>query len=183
MTFTQTDLLGVYVATAIRPASDGAIRESSADAVADTAAVGDAAGIGCRRRGGTSSTRTRPIRFAVDLFDVAESTITPGSAAVLEKLGRAAAVPVRPPRPVPQLRRMPAAASRPPARDELWFPIVLIVLDRPVRRVGALSPRRRDPGMARPVEPGPAARTRECLTWASPSTRRSRCSCSFPLSA
>jgi hypothetical protein len=69
-----------------------------------------------------------PIRFAVDLFDVAESTITPGSVAALEKLGRAAAGPGSSPAPGASVVPDPAATSRPPARDELWFPIVLIVL-------------------------------------------------------
>lgn len=68
---------------------------------------------------------TLPVRFAVDLFDVGESAIAPGKASDLEKLGRQAAPAGSPgASPVPA----PAAADRPPARDELWLPIVLIVL-------------------------------------------------------
>ena len=57
--------------------------------------------------------------FAVDLFDVDESTIAPGQASEIEALGAA---------------RRPAGAGagtvdeRPAARDELWAPIVLIAL-------------------------------------------------------
>jgi hypothetical protein len=67
-----------------------------------------------------------PIRFAVDLFDIGESTIAPKAetAAALEKLGKAA--------PAPGSSAAAAigatADSRPAARDELWIPIVLLVL-------------------------------------------------------
>jgi hypothetical protein len=58
-----------------------------------------------------------PVRFAVDLFDVDESTIAPGSAATIEALGTSGPGPgeVEP-------------TERPTTRDELWIPIVLIVL-------------------------------------------------------
>src|SRR4029077_15672029 len=58
-----------------------------------------------------------PVRFAVALFDVDESTIAPGSAATIEALGTAAAAPTDSP-----------STERPTTRDELWVPIVLIVL-------------------------------------------------------
>jgi hypothetical protein len=60
----------------------------------------------------------------VDLFDVDESAIAPGSPAALEKLGRAAAVPGASGAP----RAADPAAGRAHARDELWVPIVLLVL-------------------------------------------------------
>jgi Ca-activated chloride channel homolog len=128
VTFTQTDLLGVYVATAIRPASPGASGSPAATpsptpVPSPTPRPSGSAGSGAGRVDPNA-----PIRFAVDLFDVAESTITPGSVAALEKLGRAAAVPVVSPAPGASAAPDAAAASRPPARDELWFPIVLIVL-------------------------------------------------------
>ncbi len=69
-----------------------------------------------------------PVRFAVDLFDVAESNITPGSGAALEALGKAPPV-------APGATGSPAIGSpvsdatpRPPARDELWGPILLLAL-------------------------------------------------------
>jgi hypothetical protein len=128
VTFTQTDLLGVYMATAIRPASAGtsgspAATPSPTPVPSATPRPSGSAGTGTGRVDPNA-----PIRFAVDLFDVAESTITPGSVAALEKLGRAAPVPGSSPAPGASVAPDPAAASRPPARDELWFPIVLIVL-------------------------------------------------------
>jgi hypothetical protein len=60
-----------------------------------------------------------PVRFAVDLFDVNESTIAPGSAAALERLGT-----------TPGASPAPGAGTGAPAttRDELWIPILLLVL-------------------------------------------------------
>jgi hypothetical protein len=68
---------------------------------------------------------TASIRFAVDLFDVDESAIAPGPNRVLEDLGR--------PRPAPGASGAPVGngdvtADRPAARDELWIPIVILVL-------------------------------------------------------
>jgi len=66
-----------------------------------------------------------PVRFAVDLFDVNESNTAPGSAAAIEGLGATAAAS-----PGPGATAAPAAGAttRPTTRDELWVPIVLIVL-------------------------------------------------------
>ena len=52
--------------------------------------------------------------FAVDLFDVDESTIAPTDGAAIVKLGGPTDTT--------------AAAARPPARDELWIPLVMLVL-------------------------------------------------------
>jgi hypothetical protein len=60
-----------------------------------------------------------PVRFAVDLFDVDESTIAPGSPATIEALGRPGGAT-----PAPD----GDAVERPTARDELWVPVVLAVL-------------------------------------------------------
>jgi hypothetical protein len=81
----------------------------------------------------------RPIRFAIDLFDVNESTIAPGSAEKIAVLG--AGGPGASPgasatasgSPTPSASAAPssvggAVADRRPARDELWVPIVLIAL-------------------------------------------------------
>jgi von Willebrand factor type A domain/Aerotolerance regulator N-terminal len=66
-----------------------------------------------------------PVRFAVALFDVDESTIAPGSAAAIEALGTVAASPA----PGASVEPGGAAASvRPTSRDELWVPLVLVVL-------------------------------------------------------
>jgi hypothetical protein len=58
-----------------------------------------------------------PVRFAVDLFDVDESTIAPRSAAAIEAVGR-----------VGDGTGGAGAPDRPAARDEMWIPILLVVL-------------------------------------------------------
>ena len=65
-----------------------------------------------------------PVRFAVDLFDVDESTIAPGSAAAIEALGTDAGAGAS---PAPG-QAGGEAVERPTTRDELWVPIVLLVL-------------------------------------------------------
>ena len=57
------------------------------------------------------------------LFDVDESTIAPGSAAAIEALGSDGA-----PSASADPGAQPAAEARATTRDELWFPIVLLVL-------------------------------------------------------
>lgn len=123
VTFTQTDLLGVYVATAIRPDAGGASPGPASPSSSATPRASPSAGASASPGSGSGAVDPNaPIRFAVDLFDVAESSITPGSVAALEKLGHAA------PAPGASAAPDPAVQSRPPARDELWFPIVLLVL-------------------------------------------------------
>ena len=116
VTFTQTDLLGVYTATPVRV---GAGSSPSQSATAAPSRPPTASGSAAPRGNDPNA----PIKFAVDLFDVAESTITPGSVAALEGLGRAAAGPSA----APSGSGSPAV-ERPPARDELWVPILLLVL-------------------------------------------------------
>ena len=128
VTFTQTDLLGVYTATPVFP--DGAAPSGGASPSATPRPTEGPSGSpgsgGAAVQGGGDA--TVPVRFAVDLFDVGESTIKPGKAADLEKLGHAAVAPGASPAPGASNVPSPAAADRPPARDELWLPIVLIVL-------------------------------------------------------
>ena len=64
-----------------------------------------------------------PVRFAVDLFDVDESTIAPGSVAAIEALGTTATGS-----PAPGTGSGQPTTERPTTRDELWVPIVLLVL-------------------------------------------------------
>jgi hypothetical protein len=131
VTFTQTDQLGVYTATPIFPpaASPGpsggaspSARPSFSPAASGSGAVPSPGSSG--PPGGIGADPTAPIRFAVDLFDVDESAIAPGPNRVLEDLGKA--------RPAPGASGTPGsgdvAADRPAARDELWIPLVLIVL-------------------------------------------------------
>jgi Ca-activated chloride channel homolog len=127
VTFTQTDQLGVYTATPIFPpaASAGPSAGSSAAPSTSPRASGSPSPGSSGSPGGVGADPTAPIRFAVDLFDVNESAIAPGANRVLEDLGRA--------RPAPGASGAPtggvdAAADRPAARDELWIPLVLLVL-------------------------------------------------------
>lgn len=60
-----------------------------------------------------------PVRFAVDLFDVDESTIAPGSVEAIEAVGVA---------PAPDGGSNGAPTVRPTSRDELWIPLIVIIL-------------------------------------------------------
>ena len=123
VTYSATELPGVYTVTPIldpaaSPAPSGStprptVRpESSPSASGAPAAAGD-----------DSSTTNS---FVVALFDVRESTITPGDGRGLVELG---AAPAGEPGASPGTAGGPAVAeARPTTRDELWIPIVLLVL-------------------------------------------------------
>ena len=124
VTYTQTDLLGVYTATPIAaPVASGGPSGSGTPRPAATAGPSVPAGSGSPAPG-QGVDPTQPIRFAVDLFDIDESAIAPGAPRVLEDLGEA--------RPAPGASGAPgggaAVETRPNARDEIWIPIVFIVL-------------------------------------------------------
>ena len=129
VTYAQTDQLGVYTATPIAaPAPSGSAGTDgpSASPRPTASPAGGSGGTGASPPAqGSGLDPTAPIRFAVDLFDVDESAVAPGAERVLVDLGRA--------RPAPGASGAPvgaadAVASRPNARDELWVPIVLLVL-------------------------------------------------------
>jgi len=134
VTYTLTDRLGVYTATPIvAPA-------------ASASALGLASPSGRASAGGSAVPAAvepgKPIRFAVDLFDVNESTIAPGRESDLVNLGSTGTVPSPVPSGSPSVSAAPSgsfgpgasqapgsrAAERPNARDQLWAPIVLIAL-------------------------------------------------------
>ena len=124
VTYTQTDLLGVYTATPIAaPAASGGASGSGTPRPTATASPSTPAGSGSPAPG-QGVDPTQPIRFAVDLFDIDESAIAPGAPRVLEDLGKA--------RPAPGPSGAPGGGSavetRPNARDEIWIPIVFMVL-------------------------------------------------------
>jgi hypothetical protein len=119
VTYTQTDELGLYTATPIAAPAPSGSASPIASATAPPAAGSGAA----------SSPRPdpgEPIAFAVDLFDVDESAIAPGATGVLENLGRAAGASSG----ASGAPGTPASAveTRPNARDEIWIPIVFLVL-------------------------------------------------------
>ncbi len=67
-----------------------------------------------------------PVRFVVALFDVNESTIAPGSPATITSLGGTG--PGASPAPGASGTPGDPATQRPTTRDELWAPIVLLIL-------------------------------------------------------
>jgi Ca-activated chloride channel family protein len=144
--FSQTELLGVYTAAPIFPSP------TAGPSVGPTGTPGPT-GPAPTLAPGASPTPVptappvdpnAPIRFAVDLFDVDESNIAPGSAAAIEALGRAAGASASPGASAGPSEAPTAAATRAPgssatpgagsgseqpmARDELWVAVVLVVL-------------------------------------------------------
>ncbi len=117
VTFSGTDLPGIYTVTPHVSPRASAVPSGSGPA-----------GTGGSQSPSASPPLVdpnAPVRFAVDLFDLGESAINPGRPAAIEALGRAAAPSPGPgatPAPDPQL------AAVPTSRDEVWVPIVLIVL-------------------------------------------------------
>ena len=126
VTFAGTDLPGIYTVTP--HLASGATSDPSASAPAVTPRPSATASLGASASSsGPVASPTplpldpnAPVRFAVDLFDVDESTIAPGSAATIERLGAAPSASAAP--------GGGAATARPSARDELWIPLVLLVL-------------------------------------------------------
>jgi Ca-activated chloride channel homolog len=153
VTFSQTDQLGVYVATII-PGPDASPGPSGSPAPSATprpspsgspAPSGSGAPGASPRPSAPPRDPNAPIRFAVDLFDVDESNIAPGQAGRLTALGGFVATPApaasgqpggsASPAGSPAAPSSSAAAAgggavdeRPPARDELWVPILLLVI-------------------------------------------------------
>ncbi|HEY8438130.1 MAG TPA: BatA and WFA domain-containing protein [Candidatus Limnocylindrales bacterium] len=125
VTFTQTDLLGIYSATPIAAAAPSA-GASSIPSVAPTPNR-PSASPGASGPATAPAADRGPIRFAVDLFDLDESAIAPGSTAALEALGKPRAAPGSGASAAPG-GGGDATAERPNARDEIWIPIVFIVL-------------------------------------------------------
>jgi hypothetical protein len=129
ITFSGTDLPGVYLVTPhLAPASSAAPSGSGAGPTArPTPTTGASPGASVAPGGSADPPvdPNAPVRFAVALFDVDESTIAPGSAAAIEALGIGPGASASPGAATGQ--GSPATA-RPTARDELWVPIVLLVL-------------------------------------------------------
>ena len=140
VTFADTSQPGIYVATPkVAPGASAAPSSSagsgaSAGPVATRGASQGAAGGSTGPSAGASAPPDDPmgpVRFAVDLFDVNESTIAPGPAATIEALGlgpgTGGANPSAAPGGSPAL--LPSASPEPAtSRDELWAPIVMLVL-------------------------------------------------------
>ncbi len=145
--FSLTEELGVYTAT---PVFASPVPTASAGPTASTGPTASAGPTASPSPAtGASATPTQapldpaaPVRFAVDLFDPAESNIALGSAAEIEALGRRPGQSPSPgasPTPTPEATGVPgpsaspgsggAGVDTPPVtRDELWIPVVLLVL-------------------------------------------------------
>jgi Ca-activated chloride channel homolog len=131
VTFAGTDQLGIYTVTPIVDA--GASAGPSASALPSGSGVPSATPAGTARPIASPGASPQPavdplapVRFAVDLFDVGESTIAPGSPAGIVALGLS---PNASPAPgASGSGAAPQATERPTTRDELWVPIVLAVL-------------------------------------------------------
>ncbi len=137
VTFSGTDQVGVYTVTPDARTGGspdpGASGGASASPIASPASSGSpnpgASGSANPGASGLASARPShalvdpfaPVKFAVDLFDAGESTIAPGSAAAIEALGTSATASAAP-------GAIAATDARPTARNELWIPLILIVL-------------------------------------------------------
>jgi len=127
--FSETDRLGVYTATAVF--EDGAASASPSGGQSAAPAVTTAPAGASGSPGPSAATNApidprAPVRFAVDLFDTAESDIAPGSPSTITALGLAGSGS-----PAPSGSTAPGGATQEPraaARDELWVPIVLLAL-------------------------------------------------------
>jgi len=117
VTFTATEELGVYRATPIAATATSASGPASEATTVPPSTAASASP-------GTAADETGPIRFAVDLFDLEESAIAPGDPRSLEQLGRPSPAPgASTPVAAPQ-----APVERPTAHDEIWIPVVFLVL-------------------------------------------------------
>ena len=132
VTFAATDRLGIYTVTPI-PDPDATAAPSASALTSSPAPPSSSAGASPSGSSGAPELPIvddpmAPVRFVVALFDVDESTIAPGSPATIEALGSAGAggspAPGASGAPAPS----PAATERPTTHDELWVPIVLLVL-------------------------------------------------------
>jgi hypothetical protein len=131
VTYASTQQLGVYTVTGIgaaaaSPGPSGSAGAAASDATTPAPSATGSPGASASPSGSPAPEAGAIVRFAVDLFDVDESTITPGSGAGLEALGSTAAGPGA--SPGSGAGTTDPVAARPPARDELWTPLLIVVL-------------------------------------------------------
>jgi hypothetical protein len=129
VTYASTGTPGIYTVTPNREATASPGTASGAPSPSPASPSASAAASGSSAPGSAPPADPfAPQRFAVDLFDVNESTIAPASAAALEALGTIAGASAAPGASAVPSTGGAAATERPTTRDELWIPIVLIVL-------------------------------------------------------
>jgi hypothetical protein len=127
LTFSGADLPGIYTVTPhLAPTASPGPSGSAPTATARPTPGAAASAVGGSAAPSASpADPNAPVRFAVDLFDVDESTIAPGSVAAIEALGTAPGASAS---PGPGNGQGTPAAAQATSRDELWVPIVLLVL-------------------------------------------------------
>jgi len=124
ITYAATELPGIYTVAPIVP--EAAARSGGASGAGSASPISSASAATAASPEASSlpADATGTVRFAVDLFDVRESTIAPGSPALIEALGGTPAASAGA-SPAP---RSEAPTERPTTRDELWLPLVLLVI-------------------------------------------------------
>ena len=129
VTFAGTEQLGVYTVTPT-PDPDATTAPSgtpSGSASPSPQPSASASGAAASPSGvAVADDPLAPVRFVVALFDVNESTIAPGSPATITSLGGTG--PGASPAPGASGPPSDPATQRPTTRDELWVPIVLLIL-------------------------------------------------------
>jgi Ca-activated chloride channel homolog len=134
VTFAATDLPGVYTVTPIpnTAASPGPSGGASAAPSGGSSATAAPSARPIASPGASGQPVAvdplAPVRFAVDLFDVDESTIAPGNASAITALGSGAGASPAPGASGQGGSGTGAPVQRPTTRDELWVPIVLAIL-------------------------------------------------------
>jgi hypothetical protein len=119
VTYAGTSQPGIYTVTPIRVADPSAAPSTSASGASASPNPSGSGGASASP-GAVAVDPDAPVHFAVDLFDVDESTIAPGSATRIEALGTAGTANPS--------TGGGTVTERPTTRDELWVPIVLLVL-------------------------------------------------------
>ena len=131
VTFAGTDQLGVYTVTPI-PDPDASAAPSGSPARSPGVSADPTASARASAASASPSGQPvvddplAPVRFVVALFDVDESTIAPGSPATISGLGTSG--PGASPAPGASVSPAQPATERPTTHDELWVPIVLLIL-------------------------------------------------------
>jgi hypothetical protein len=128
LTFAGTARPGIYTVTPILEAAASPAPSAAGGAAsprptpAGSAATGSGSVVASPGASAPPDDPLAPVHFAVDLFDVDESTIAPGSVAAIEALGTTVGAPGASAAPGTP------ATERGTTRDELWIPLVLLVL-------------------------------------------------------
>jgi hypothetical protein len=126
VTFEATVQLGVYSAVPIGGAAASAASPAGSPGSSAAPIASADSGADSSRPSAPPPDPNAPVRFAVDLFNLDEAAIAPGSAAMIERLGTGPGGP-----PAPGASAEPGTlnpAPRTSARDELWHPLLLVVL-------------------------------------------------------